>query len=151
MSDHKMSREIQEKLLGKIPFSRNAQIAHVPSVYLTKALDEEGKETDEYDIPEEYRPTFYCRPFSNNDKQQVSKLKETTSNDSTFNKVTRSNIVGVDNLYNAGTMELEEFSRDDNGGMSEEQFNSLPVSVKLDLFMFISSISGLVSYERSGL
>lgn len=143
MTDHVMTKEIREKLLTRLPFSRSASIDYTPTPYLTK--DENG----EYEIPEEYRPVFTVRPFSSDDKAKMDKQK--MADEKLLRDITRGNITGVSRLYDAGTMKEIDFKADENGSMDKDQFNSLPVSVMRDLFIYISGISGLAPYEKAGL
>lgn len=148
MSEHRMDEDTRKKLLSRLPFNRNSSIDYTPKPYMTKVLGDDGKETDEYDIPEEFRPVFSCKPFSVEDKQRMTgkALDEKVLRD-----ITRSNIIGVSKLFDAGTMEEIEYKSDPKGGMDKDQFDSLPTMVIRDLFVFVSSISGLAPYERSGL
>lgn len=150
MSEHVMDEETRKKLLTRLPFSRSATIPHTPSIYMTKVLDDKGKETDEYEIDEAFRPVFEVRPFSQEDKEKLKKT-EKTPDEKVLKSITRTNITGLSKLFDAGTMKEIEFKPDDNGVMSLEQFESLPIMVQRDLFVFISGISGLSAYERSGL
>lgn len=149
MTENKMSPELRAKLLNRLPFSRNATIEYVPKPYLTKALDAEGNETEEYDIPEEYRPIFVLRPMSVEDKNKMLATK--TADEKSLRDFVRACIVGVKQFYDAGTMELIEFKGDPKGGMDKDQFETIPVMVVRDLFIYISGISGLSPSERSGL
>ena len=146
--EHKMDEALRQKLLNRLPFNRDVTIDYTPRPYLTKELDAEGKETDEYEIPEDYRPVFKCRPFSVAEKQRVSLGKK---EEKELLEITRANILGVEKLYDAGTMDLISYKADPKGGMDRDLFDSLPTMVIRDLFVFISSISGLSPYERSGL
>ncbi len=145
MADHKLDEATRQKMLTRLPFSRNSTIDFTPKAYLTKVLDAEGKATDEFEIPEEYRPIFKCRPFSTQDK---SKMK---ADEKVLKEVIRSNIMGVEKLFDAGTMEEMTFKPDENNSMALEQFESLPIIIQRELLTFISGISGLSGYERSGL
>lgn len=149
MSEHKLDEALRKKLLTRLPFSRTSTIDYTPEAYLTKELDEAGKDTDEFEIPENFRPIFQVRPFSKEDKDKIK--KSGSKDEATLRNITRINVRGVSQLFDVGSMEELEFKADENGGMSEDQFNSLPIVVMRDLFIFISGISGLSSYERSGL
>lgn len=150
MSEHVMDEETRKKLLTRLPFSRKATIPFTPEIYLVKVLDEKGKETDEYEIPEEFRPVFEVRPFSQEDKEKLKKV-EKNPDEKVLKEIVRSNITGLSKLYDAGTMVEIPFDPDENKNMSLEQFSSLPIIVQRQLFVFISGISGLSAYERSGL
>jgi len=147
--DNKMTPEIRAKLLNRLPFSRNATIDYTPKPYLTKVIDADGNETEEYDIPEEYRPIFTLRPMSVQDKDKLGSIK--ASDEKALRDLVRSAIVGVSRLYDAGSMEEIQFKSDAKGGMDKDQFETLPVMVIRDLFIYVSGISGLSPSERSGL
>lgn len=148
MGDHKLDEATRQKLLTRLPFSRNSTIDFTPKVYLTKALDANGVETEEFEIPEEYRPVFKCRPFSIQDK---AKIKDKNPDDKVLKEVIRKNIIGLEQMYDAGTMEEITFKADEDNCMSLDQFETIPVMIQRELFSFIAGISGLSSYERSGL
>lgn len=148
--DNRMTPEIRAKLLNRLPFSRNATIEYVPKPYLTKVLDQDGNETEEFDIPEEYRPIFVLRPMSVQDKEKMITSGK-VADEKTLRDFVRSSIVGVTKLFDAGTMEEIIFKSDAKGGMDRDQFESIPIMVVRDLFIYISSISGLSPSERSGL
>lgn len=148
--DNKMTPEIRAKLLNRLPFSRNATIDYTPKPYLTKTLDADGNETEEYDIPEEYRPIFTLRPMSVQDKDKMLSSGK-AADEKVLRDFVRGSIVGVARLYDAGTMEEIQFKGDPKGGMDKDQFESIPVMVVRDLFIYISGISGLSPSERSGL
>jgi len=147
--DNKMTPEIRAKLLNRLPFSRNATIDYTPKPYLTKVIDADGNETEEYDIPEEYRHIFTLRPMSVQDKDKLGSIK--ASDEKALRDLVRSAIVGVSRLYDAGSMEEIQFKSDAKGGMDKDQFETLPVMVIRDLFIYVSGISGLSPSERSGL
>lgn len=144
MSEHKLDEETRRKMLTRLPFSRNSTITHTPKAYLTK--DAAG----EYDIPDDFRPVFSVRPFSSQDKDRIAK-KDKSNEDKLYREVTASNITGMSQLYDAGSMEEIDFKSAPNGGMDMEQFMSLPVMVQIELYVFIAGISGLSVYEKSGL
>lgn len=148
MADNKMTPELRELLLNRLPFSRNSSLGYTPKAYLTKTLDENGKETEEFEIPEEYRPVFTIRPMTAEEKAKLSTNKP---EEKVLRDITRSNIINVIKLYDAGSMEEISFKSDAKGGMDKDQFESIPNIVILDLFRKISSISGLSPHERSGL
>ena len=150
MSEHVLDEETRKKLLTRLPFSRSASIPYTPKVYMTKVLDDKGKETDEYEIPEEFRPVFEVRPFSQSDKEKLKKI-EKNPDEKVLKEITRTNITDLSKLFDAGTMEEIPFKTDENKVMTLEQFESLPVIVQRDLYVFIAGISGLSAYERSGL
>lgn len=151
MSEHKMTPELRKKMLTRLPFSRNSSIEHTPAPYLVKEQDEEGKDTDEFAIPEEYRPVFKVRPFSTEEKAKLGKVTNKSIDEASLRDLVRANIVGVEKLFDAGSMEELPFKGDQNGGMDKGLFDSLPVMVIRDLFVFISGISGLSTDERAGL
>lgn len=145
MADNKMTPELRAKLLTRLPFGRGSSIEYTPKPYLTKVKDESGNATDEYEIPEDYRPIFIVRPFSVNEKNKMSK------DEKVLRDITRANIIGFRQLYDIGSMEELTFKADPSGGMDKDQFELLPVTVMRDLFVYISGISGLSDYEKTGL
>jgi hypothetical protein len=149
MAEYKLDEETRKKLLTRLPFSRTATIEFTPELYLTKVIDAKGKVTSEYEIPEEFRPVFLCRPFSREDKDKLRKFEK--AEESQLREIVRGNVVGYRNLWDIGTETLMEFRADAKGGMDKEQFEALPVAVQRDLFVFISGISGLSMSEKAGL
>jgi hypothetical protein len=148
--DNRMTPELRAKLLNRLPFSRNSTIDYTPKPYLTKTLDTEGNETEEYDIPEEYRPIFSLRPMSVEDKNKMLSNSK-GADEKTLRDFVRSCITNVSRFYDAGTMELIDFKSDAKGGMDKDQFENIPIMVIRDLFIYVSGISGLSPSERSGL
>jgi hypothetical protein len=151
MAEHVMTPELRKKMLTRLPFSRNASIDYTPAPYLVKDMDDAGKETDEYAIPEEFRPVFKVRPLSTEEKTKLGKFTSKNMDETALRELIRTNITGIEKLFDAGTMEEIPFKGDNNGGMDKALFESLPVMVIRDLFVFISGISGLSTDERAGL
>lgn len=149
MSENRLTPELREKLLNRLPFSRSATIDYTPKPYLTKVLDSEGKETDEYDIPEEYRPIFVIRPLSEDEKTKIGSMKN--MEEKVLREIVRANIVNVTRYYDAGTMEEIEFKGDPKTGMDKSQFDGIPFMVIKDIFIKVTAISGMAPHERAGL
>ena len=151
MSDHVMSEEVRQKLLGRCPFNVTSTIDYTPELYLTKT-------DDVYDLPVEFRPVFQVRSFTKQDSIDIStgaiKAKDGQGVDKYIDTITnkaRQCTMGWSKLYDAGTMTEIPYKADINGGADKDLFNSLPLPVIQDMFVFISGISGLKSFERSGL
>lgn len=151
MSDHVMTEEIRQKLLGRCPFDVSSTIEFTPPIFLTKT-------DDEYDLPEEFRAVFIISALSKQDTMDVAnganKAKDGKNPEEYVKGITeraRKCVKGWKNLYNPGSMSIIEYKTDVNGGADKDLFNSLPLQVIQEIFIFISQISGLKNFERSGL
>lgn len=153
VSEYKMSEEIRKKLLNRLPFSRSTTIDYTPKAYLTKELDKDGNETNKYEIPDKYRPVFTLRPFSMQQRKDLEESKK--ENDKVYadnmDLAVRTNITNVKKLYDAGTLMPIEFKSDPDGGMDKDQYDSLPVIIRMQLFFYMGDISGMSYNERASL
>lgn len=152
MSDHVMSDEVRQKLLGRCPFNTSSTIDYTPEIFLTKTED------GEYELEEEYRPVFLVSSFNKQDAIDVSnssiKAKDGKDANEYVKDITeraRKCTKGWKNLYDPGTMQPIDYKTDINGGADKDLFNALPLQVIQEIFVFISGISGLKNFERSGL
>ena len=151
MSDHVMTEEIRQKLLGRCPFNLSSTIEFTPPIFLTKT-------EDEYDLPEEFRPVFIVSSFSKQDAMEVAsgavKAKDGKNANEYVKDITeraRKCVKGWRNFYDPGTMQSIDYKADINGGADKDLFNALPLQVIQEVFIYISGISGLKQFEKSGL
>ena len=152
MAEHTMTDEVRKLLLSKMPFSISSTIEYTPPTYTNKKKDAEGNDTAEYEIPEDYRPAFTVRPFS---KGEADNLRKVTANKTPDEAVLKSNtrkaVVGWRNMWDIGTMTELEYKADINGGLDKDLFDSIPLQVVTELFLYISTVSGILPAERLGL
>lgn len=147
MEEHRMTEEIRKKLLARMPFSLSATIEFTPPTYLTK---KEG--TEEFDIPVEYHPLFCVRPLRKDELERVRVVTTSKSPDEKeIRAITRKCIVGWSNMWDAGTMQPLDYKADPTSGLDKDLFEMLPIQIVTETFLFVSSISGLLSHDKLGL
>jgi len=145
-----LTPEVRAALLSKIPFSVNATTEYTPKPYMTKIKDSEGKDTDEYSIPEEFRPVFTVRPFTKQESYDVKKVC-TKGEEKGIQEWTRKVVIGWKNMFDAGTLEEIEYKADPSGGADKDYFGTIPEYVVADILMYVSSISGILDKDKLGL
>jgi hypothetical protein len=152
MPDYKMTKELRQALLSRVPFSSKATIDYTPRFYLTKTKGV-------YDLPEEVRPVFNVRTMSKSDAQKAVMIKmdpNDEDSDSKLRDITRRSVVSWKRLYDAGTPDGEDLieikSRNgDDGYIDKDLFDTLPPYVIADIYLYIAGISGLRQLDKAGL
>ena len=121
MEKRMLTPEVRAALLSKIPFSVNATTEYTPKPYMTKIKDSEGKDTDEYSIPEEFRPVFTVRSFTKQESYDVKKVC-TKGEEKGIQEWTRKVVIGWKNMFDAGTLEeIEYIQRHGSPAFSPEE------------------------------
>ena len=150
MEKRMLTPEVRAALLSKIPFSVNATTEYTPKPYMTKVKDPEGKDIDEYSIPEEFRPVFTLRSFTKQESYDVKKVCS-KGEEKGIQEWARKSVIGWKNLFDAGTLEEIEYKSDPTGGADKDLFSVIPEHVVADILMYVSSISGILDKDRLGL
>lgn len=149
-----ISAETKKALQGLAPFSTTSTIEFTPKGYEIKVKDSEGKDTEEYMIPEEVWPLFKMRPWTKLEASRIRKSMPKYANskdDTEIREYVRKVIVGWDNLVDAGTGDVMDYEEEETGGASKEIFDCFPSSLITDLLNKALTISGIVDMERVGL
>jgi len=135
MAELRMTEEIRKKMLGLLPFDNSASIDYTPQQYFAD------------DFPEEFRPVFKQRGFSEGEIKDVRRLLKDIekADDDELNNYARLSVVGWSNLWDVGSMKKIEYSDD------KEQFLRLPTTVKGSLLYNAVKISGLIDIDRISL
>jgi len=151
-----MDEETRKILTGLAPFSINSKFDFVPASYLTKKRDAEGKELNEYLIPECFHPTITIRPWSR--KETIESVKaltkfQTDMDDTLIRDLVRKSVQGWVNLLDASTAEEVAFEPESatDTGAKKSLFESFPLTLILDISHKIGNISGLNKHEKLGL
>jgi len=140
MAELRMTEEIRKKMLGLLPFDNSASIDYTPKQYFAD------------DFPEEFRPVFKQRGFSEGEIKDVRRLLKDIekADDDELNNYARLSVVGWSNLWDVGSM--AEIPYSSNGdGTNKEQFAKLPTTVKGSLLYNAVKISGLIDIDRISL
>ena len=150
MAQVKMTKEMKAKLAGLLPMDNTTSYSWTPDVYLTKTVDEEGKET--YDIDEAFHPVFEIRQFSQeqvldikvsiskelNSKSKVVNQTKMAAQNKEYMDMLHTVLVGWTNLYDLGTGDLFEYDG------SLDTMMKLPESIRTDLFAEAMRITGFI-------
>jgi hypothetical protein len=149
MSEKRILDESTRKsLLGYLPFSVSSSVDFTPEQF--GALDEN------------LRPVFYVRSFKQSEIQELrknyasignTKKSEAIQQISDDNlQVVRRCLVGWRNLFDAGTGEEIEYTKDtDDNGCDKKIWSTFPVWLVRELMEYIRKISGLTSVEELSL
>lgn len=136
MSDRSLPPELRQELLSKLPFSVTATVEYTPEMFST--------------ITEEYRPVFTMRSWtrveskvvmSSQGKIDVEKARE----------YTRKAVVGWKNVFDAGSGNEIDFVAESSGGCDKALWDALPDTLYVELFKYVSQISGLALREKVSL
>ena len=141
-----MDEKVRARLQGLAPFSIDSSLEFVPASYTYKEVDEEGNETEEYMIPEEYHPKFKVRPWNRKESNEAVKALMDfgkTTDDTKVRELTRKAILGWENLIDIATETEIVYEADPGGGAKKDLIESFTITLILDISNKISNISGL--------
>lgn len=149
-----MDEETRAILTGLAPFSIKSTIEFTPDSYKTKKRDADGKDTEEYLIPESLWPILTIRPWTRKESNESVKCLmkfQTDTDDSGIRELCRKSVVGWENLIDISTQEDIPYDSETDKGAKKEYFDSFPLTLILDISHKIGNISGLNKHEKLGL
>lgn len=162
-----LTAEERVKLAGYMPFSNDATIEYTPEFFLRKKLGEfdpiknEFVQSNEYEVPDGYRPTFILRCFTKAeyDKAQLLLQEARLDKDSIkaaerlpkTKELLRVVVMGWSDLWDLGKMEMLPYKADSAGGCDKELFNKIPDWIFMDLQSYVYRLSGITPGERLSL
>lgn len=146
MSDVRLTPEVREKLISRLPFSTKATIEFIPPCFQVK--DSDGA----FIIPERYQAVFTVRSMTRKETNDIRALAMSDKkDDQKYRDCVRPCIVGWKNLFDAGSMEEIAYTQETTGGASKEIFDQFPSTLFGDLLTYVGRISGIIDTEKLGL
>jgi len=102
------------------------------------------------DLDEEFIPVFTVRNINNKEYNKIKALYSGKSADEAKSEevmldIVRKCVIGWDKLIDISTEDFVEFKAEASGGVDKDLFEIIPLGVKLQIFSFIMSITGLNS------
>lgn len=139
MGEKILTEELREEMFGLLPFSASETFTYVPKCFEK--------------FPEELRPIFTLRSVEDTAKKRMFTLLKAGDKipDEQFREVTRKYVVGWEQLYDLGTMEVIPYEVDEDGGAKKVLFASIPSKVVGEVLAHLSRVSGLTDIEREAL
>jgi len=144
-----MTAELREQLMGLLPFSSDATLDYMPAPYLMKKGD-----TEEYAVPEQYRPTFTLRAMTRKELDELKRRnKGKVLDDSELRDVIAKIVVGWTNLWDIGPVPPQEipYKADPAGGSDKDCFARVPAVIVADIAMMMVRMNGILGTESLGL
>lgn len=149
MSDRRLTEEIRKKLIGLNPFNQKSTIDFTPTFY--KKKNEDG----DYNIPQEYWPVFSVRPYTQGELLDIRKVYANKNTENikldSIRNFARVVTMGWSSLFDSGTMEEIDYTKDQDGFASKEIFESFSFNLINSIIAKATQISGLSSEEAEGL
>lgn len=147
--DVRMTPEIKEFLLSRVPFSPAAVVDFIPETF-NRTHEVEGQQVRI--LPEEFTPVFKLRSLKKDERDKlITALQDANKNENAIKEICRKAIVGWTNLFDLGTNEPYEYKADVNGGCDKDSFGYLPIVIVSEIALYIARISGLTNADKLGL
>lgn len=164
---HVMTDEVRQELLGFAPFHKDATFDFTPDFYLNKKPNpnwEKGKDKPEDELihvlPKEVRAVFKVRALTpKEDLDNRAYLKKGLKDPETIDPVrdsepkelSRKVTMGWETLYDAGTMELIPFEKDEKGNPTPGVWERISPSLRMAILFRAVKLSGISAREKLGL
>lgn len=149
-----MDEDLRKKLHGLAPFSIKSTTKYTPPIY--------GE-----DIPEEFRPIFYIRPYSRAEIKSAKKVlaeiskseekiasmtaEESEALEESIYELARKVVMNWDRFYDAGSGSMIPYESDINGGVDKELFYLIPSTIVGMILAEAVKISGMIDISKLGL
>lgn len=137
-----MTPELQEDLLGLLPYETEAAIRFTPQCYVRES------------IPEQLRPVFELRAMSETTKRKVIGWTRNTKtlSDEDVRDMVRYHVTGWDNIINLARPEEKiEFSAAVDGGTKAELFRKIPQKPVLQIMFYLCRVAGITDMDKRAL
>lgn len=137
-----MTDEVKKALAGLNPLTEDFSIDFVPVIYENQS------------VPEEYRPDFKLRGYTQSEQRRVLKILRdmNSATDEEIDEMARRTVIGWKKLFNVGNGELIEFEADQDGSANKKLFvQFVPVHIRTKILIHASKASGLFDLDRLGL
>lgn len=142
MTKRILTDEVRNELLGAIPFSSEVAIAYTPARFKDKK------------VPEEYVPVFKLRSFNIQERKKAGEVLKSIADigHQAVMDLVQPNILGMENIFDAGTKEEIEFKTAPNSNaIDKDLLARLPKLIIEDILYYLVKISGLMDLEKLGL
>jgi hypothetical protein len=136
MSDRSLPPELRQELLSKLPFSATSTVEYTPDIFK--------------DITEEYKPVFTIRSWTRNEAKIVMSSQGKIDVEKA-REYTRKATVGWRNVFDAGSGNEIDYVADSTTGCDKALWDALPDTLYVELFKYVSQISGLALREKTSL
>lgn len=136
MSDRSLPPELRQELLSKLPFSSTSTIEYTPEMFSG--------------ITEEYRPVFVMRSWTRMEAKVVMSSQGKIDPEKA-REYTRRALLGWHNIFDTGSGSEIVYVADPSGGCDKGIWDALPDTLYVDLFKYVSQISGLALREKVSL
>jgi hypothetical protein len=163
-----LTDEMRQQLAGYLPFSANEKIEYTPAFFLRKkeVWSEEKKQfetTDEYLIPDGFRPVFTIRSFTKAEYDDAAKImhrevldadnKKMLDTAADTKELVRNVVLGWKDFVDIGTLQEIPFKADANSGVDKDLWVStrMPDWVYSDIRNYVYRLSGITPGERISL
>lgn len=132
-----MNSETKEKLLGLANYSSDAIDEFIPEYY--------------EDIEEDFQLKVYLKSLTVAEKKHYNNTLATKSIgtlEADAENMLRKKIVSLENHYDLGTDKYIQFTKDENGIMSKEVYETIAQPVRISILERLLLISGLSSIKK---
>lgn len=120
-----MDQEIKNKLLGRLPFTKDVEYTFIPKSCIG--------------LPDEYTPKVTIKPLDKAAKDNVLQL-ESKGDFKAIYPIIEKHIVRIENLFDVSEEKYIDY-----------KFEYLTEVMILDIYRSLSAISGLREFEKLGL
>ena len=99
--------------------------------------------TMEIDVPDEFKPIFKLKAFTVEAAKKFKDIPE-DEQDSAFEEIVRSHLVGWKNVIDLSTGKEYKFEAKEDGTCSDAKYYTLPIGLRANILNHLYQLAGLV-------